>query len=402
MSNITQYAGTRERYVSSSANDDNDGSTISFAKKYLSSAVSAVNALSPPPALLTPAAIIAFGASSFAENLEVPDNVQVDLRFSNIFSAAGYAVTGGSNSQAEFQTIISNDGVSGGYYKTNGATRLKLTASALITNGDNSTAIDVGGATRDFFCSVGQIAMRGNNANGLVLNNTGAKSTRASIKDINMEGTGCKAISGGSYVPSVDIVEIGSISDTGGAGNYGLYAERGNAVVTAKEIDCETAILVKSGAHRDVAVAHVSGDIVVESGGELNITAIHHSSGVVSNSGIINGTINGIDYGSSVVDGVKFISFYDPKNIDKNFKTVGFFTMDTATETMNEAVGFYLQSATSASTVTFEIVDATSGDIYFTGTVTDGTSTGPIRVPLAASVALPASTSVDMVCQVKR
>lgn len=301
MSNILPGEGLRDVYVKDSGNDVNGGGNIVQSVKTLSKAVEIVGMINPPAGIFNPASIIDVGSSSYAEQLLIPDDVQVTIPACRITMDGSFdsGVLAGERSLLRIGQILT--GVQGGQvgYSTNGSTRVGLTCTAIICNGDNDIAYSVDGGSSDVFCETSQIITRGNNSTAISYTATGSQPRVMELNEINLEGSGSKGVLYNAGSPEVCTLKVAAITDLGGAGNVALQASRGKIACFVNEIQAETAIKVDAGAELDLFDARVDGDIVVDAGGTLNIFVLEHN-GTITNNGVINGQIGSEEFGSEI------------------------------------------------------------------------------------------------------
>ncbi len=301
MSNILPGEGLRDVYVKDSGNDVNGGGNIVQSVKTLSKAVDIVGMINPPAGIFNPASIIDVGSSSYTEQLVIPDDVQVTIPACRITMDGSFnsGVLAGERSLLRIGQILT--GIQGGQvgYSTNGSTRVGLTCTAIICNGDGDTGYSVDGGSSDVFCETSQIITRGENSTAISYTATGSQPRVMELNEINLEGGSSTGVLYNAGSPEVCTLKVGAITDLGGAGNVALQASGGKIACFVNEIQAETAIKVEAGAELDLFDARVDGDIVVDAGGTLNIFVLEHN-GTITNNGVINGQIGSEEFGTEI------------------------------------------------------------------------------------------------------
>ena len=107
----------------------------------------------------------------------------------------------------------------------------------------------------------------------------------------------------------------------------------------------------------------LTGDIV--NSGFLTIRVDEHVSGSIINSGIMNGEINGIRYGSWDNGSEQSREFTRPGSVLSSAETLGYLTIDTSTDTINSITSTYTQTNAASRQYDSQIVDADNATIYF-------------------------------------
>ena len=307
MSNYLPGDGVRDVYTKDSGNDDNTGQNINFAVKTLDRAASIAMALVPTPSITAPASIVDSGASLYTGPFFQPDSVQMATDFSAITLLPGNpsatTISAGSASQMTWLTVSTSSTAGDVAYSTAGKSRVSLDSRALICNGPGQIGYSADGISSDYFCQVGQVLARFDDTTCVSVFATGNQPRTLNFNELNMEGINSVGILYASTAVSPAAINASAITDTGGAGNIGIHAVSGHMSSFVNEINCETAILVESGATLDVFNAHI-GDckIIVLDGGTLNINALTFGGDPnvdIVSEGTINGNIGDYTYGNA-------------------------------------------------------------------------------------------------------
>lgn len=416
MSNYLPGEGIRDVNVKDSGNDDNNGSNVIFAVRTLDRASDLVSQLVPAPDLFNPASIIDPNASSYDAPFIIPDNVQLGLQFSRLTlpesQPAATALTAGSNSQASLLSIVTSITSGDIGYSTDSNTRLNLDAKAIVCNGEGQTGYSASGVSSEIFCDVGQILMRGDNSIAASYTADGDGSTSLAFNEINLEGINSTGVFYSSVSDSVSVINVASITDTGGAGNVAITVEDGHVACNVNEIDCETAIVVENGATLDVFNAHIGNcKIIVNTGGTLNINAITYGGDFdtdIVEDGVINGTIGGKSYGNAETSGTDTVSG-DDTLLNSNYKVVGRLSLNTEENKIVNIISYLSKGSgiTGSSGVRvmysnlLDNSDPKNGEIYFTGDITRGDS-GSFAIGLIETATpIPIQESIYLEVQAK-
>lgn len=429
MSNFLPGAGLRDVYVKDSGNDANDGSNIIFAKKTLAGAVHATTLLDPPPALFSPASIIDGGSSRYTENLDIPDNTQVALMSCAMQGTGGTLAKAGENAQLSVLTM--STGTSSGEiaYSSNGSARISLDARAIILNGLNQTGCSIDGATDQAFQNVGQILARFDDSTGISITSSGNQPRYFQYNEININGDSSYGITCDTISTGVAAFRVGAITyednpltASTGALSVGINIVNGSLAAYVAEIQMETAVNVSASGDLIIDNLLCSGDIVND--GSLNITSRRltgdiintgnmtirvdeHVSGSVINSGVLNGEISGVRYGTWV-DGDEISSSGIVKGGIKNTYKNDCLrrTIDTTTDVIDSILCSYFQKKADPNTVGFRVIDADTGVVYWEN---KATSFNTIKVQyiefdLAEDLfnALPSNQVVNLLVQAER
>ena len=127
--------------------------------------------------------------------------------------------------------------------------------------------------------------------------------------------------------------------------------------------------MVFNGGESSLTAHLVTGDITVGVGATLTVDVLKHIGSVVNN-GIINGNINGIDYGTYIDNTDYLATFTLPCFIASTFEMLGRIVFNGATDTIDAVSISYLQSVGSSRTVDFQLVDVDTATVYVTATNT--------------------------------
>ena len=432
MSNYKLPGGVRDVYWTDGGFNENDGSSIQFAKKTFSGtngAASAVSVIDPPPSLFVPASIVDMSGSRHVESFTIPDNVQVNASFSSIAGVgSGPVIQAGENAQASFLTISTDFAGNSGdiAYDSNGKSRISIDARAMLLNGPNQVGISINGATDQSFANVGQISCRFSGSTGLEITSTGNSPRYYQVNEINANGDNTKGINYDTTATGAATFRLGAITyeDNGsgsGSGNVAVNVEQGTIAGYCVEIDMETAANVgadgdlildvllsngnavndgtanfRSARHNGnitnngtgvYRVDYLNGDLNntdvclinsvamtgdINNSGTLNATIDTHI-GTINNTGGINGVINGIKYGFSADSNTRVQSFLRDGIISGSWETIGFLTIDTTNlVAITSIVGSYNQTTINERTMEFRVIDADTNDVYYEGTRTTG------------------------------
>ncbi len=462
MSNIPVDSALRDIYWTDGGNNDNSGVSLQFAKMTFDGgdgASFAVSQLDPPPSLFTPASIIDPTGSRHVENLVIPDNVQLGARYSSIAgSSAGVVVSAGENAQAEFLTISTSFDANSGdiAYSSNGKSRIGFDCRAILLNGPDQVGISLNGATDQAFATVGQVLCRFSGSTGVEITSTGNSPRYMQLNEINANGDNCTGINYNTAATGAATFRAGAITyeDNGsatGSGNIGINVEQGTLVGYCAEIIMETSVNVEADGDLITDVLLSQGDVInnglinyrsARHDGDVNNNAtgvyrIDYLNGNLSNDGLclinsvvmtgdiintgllqptidthfgsitniggINGRINGVEYGFWESETELTQTFLRDGTIPNTYETMGVLTIDTTNDTITSVVGSYTQTTANPRTVNFRLVNADTGDVYYTGTSATASISERHYVTLTATATpLPVSQQVNLLFQNQR
>lgn len=402
---------SREIFVDDDAPDENahidiGGKSPQYPVNTLNDAVTLVTDLDPPPTLFDGASIGGQTYSRYVENVIFPDDVQVNVSESTIQGE----VKAGANAQFKVQ-VITTDG-SGGQvaYSTNGSSRVGLTTDAIIANGVGDTCISIDGATDGVFIRNGQSLVRADNSTCISYTATGSNAEGinfgvADIGDAFANPNNCTAlyIDNGSDTTVFTGNAIKAVND----GNHiGVEIINGSAILDIPEIRMDindTAAVVRAGTTFTLNTPKVTGNIVVESGGLLEVDITAHQ-GFVLPLGTINGQIAGVEYGT-YIDGTDLqFSRTRPDNVRGNPQPLGYIQLNMDTDTLNSIEFSYTQTTGGSRQYDFTIRDANNlGAIYFAGSnVSSGAAIKTFNVDLVGDAVAPLPGSGEVLLYIQQ
>lgn len=418
MSTYRPGVGVRDVNVKDSGNDADDGSNVLFAKKTLSSAVEAANNLNPTPSLGVPASITDSGASAYECCLNVPDNVQVALNSSSIQGLGGDVVKAGANAQLSVLTISTSTQIGDTAYSSNGKSRIALDARAIILNGVEQIGCSINGTTDQAFQNVGQILARFDDSIAVDITSTGNEPRYLQYNEINISGDNSIGINCDAPATGAAAFRVGAITYENnpltlstGANSIGINVVKGLMAGYAAEVNMDTFVnvgidgdlildnllgagnIINDG-KLNITLRRLTGDII--NSGSLTIRVDEHVSGNIVNSGILNGEINGIRYGSWVDSDDQGRVFSRSGNVSTSSQVVGYLTLNTNTDTIESIIGSYFQSSSSSRQYNLEIVDADTLATYYSASNTKAAS-GPHSFDAKVGVGLPVASIVNLV-----
>ena len=130
-------------------------------------------------------------------------------------------------------------------------------------------------------------------------------------------------------------------------------------------------LLISGTSDTHVTSNTVAGDFTVEASA-LCTGQIDQVGGAITILGTFNGEIAGVKYGSWIEGSEMLATFTRPGNVSTSEQALGFLTIDTTTDTIDEITGSYIQNSAASRNYNLSIVDADDPLIvYFAKTNTD-------------------------------
>ena len=298
----------------SPAGDDNfPGTTNPQAVATLAQADTLANALNPTTA--DPVAIVSLARAVYAESISLNDNISINAVTINLNNdGASPVVSIGTNTRCFLDAIVNNAGPA---FEIPGevATTTTVNAISAATIGIDHNQLSGNNEVSSIFIIAGQRCVSNTSTSTL-------RGLKVNCDEILIGGNNGV----GLYQDSTSVmdVDVDYINGSGVSGAIGIDGQSGEIFVYAKEIECDAAVNVESGATVNLLVQKLgSSDINVEAGGILNIWCTDDNySGNITNNGTINGFISNTYYGNadtgtvdSVTGGTNIdVDNADPKN----------------------------------------------------------------------------------------
>ena len=155
-------------------------------------------------------------------------------------------------------------------------------------------------------------------------------------------------------------------------------------------------LLISGTSDTHVTSNTVAGDFTVEASA-LCTGQIDQVGGAITILGTFNGEIAGVKYGSWVDGDEILATFTRPGNVSTSEQELGFLTIDTTTDSIDEITGSYIQNSAASRNYNLSIVDADDPLIvYYEKTNTDTGSSIKFFDAKAAVTPLPVNQVVNL------
>lgn len=286
----------RTIYVSKAGNDQLDGSSVEKAKRTISSASTAILALTPPPDGTMPASMIISGSGIFTENATLPDFTNVDAINVINSTISGDLYELGSMSNCMFGLSVVNPAAgNSSVFKLENKFLTFLECTEADARGASSIGVEISGTSTQNIINIKKLRAIGNEAIGVYYNAVGGQPDIFNIDLLTMEENNTE---GFWFNPSSStasaILNCGSILHTVDTPtSTGIRVMDGTVKADVGEIDCTTAANVADGTLY-LNARTVTGSIIVAAGAHL-FCDINNFTGTVVNNGTITGRI-GLDF----------------------------------------------------------------------------------------------------------
>jgi len=303
MSRHDQDPEIRGFYFASSGRDIFDGATRQRPKRTPQAAIDATANLSPVPSLLNQAQVSAAQGGSFSEGFVLPGFVSFDA-MNAIFSAnQAVSITLG---EAQICRVsgVRNSNNNSTCFLINGQSLAGVQTLFCAVVGDDSIGFEIKGTSEGVFVTCDRLTVDGDRSIGL-------KITGDFVDPVDIDGD--VILLDGDDAVFVDfnptnaldtcVIDISSVFSAGatvtsrGTSSSTAYIVRsGHLTIQGSMLISDIAIEVKSGAEADLRQETAVGNIIVDSGGILNVDILNHEAGTVTVNGVINGQIGNTFY----------------------------------------------------------------------------------------------------------
>lgn len=391
----------RTVFISVGGDDDNRGDSLMLSKLTHVKAIETLEALTPPPSLANVAVGIGISAGRFNEQIDIPEGVQYLVGIMQFESDQPYTVSLSDASQIQALAVLSN-GVDTSAILIDGKASVGVAAATISSGtGSESKCIEIKNGSEEFSMKVARLIVNG----GYGIHNTAINLGGPSLFNISEIKLAADGAVGAlfDHLGGRTTFSCSSIFPTSGAVNTsGIVIEAGDVVLAASDITADTAVLVKSGGTLTLLNDKIVGDIIVEVGGVLRVLCLSHT-GTVTNAGEIDGKIGSVRFGADIVNDLVTINFSKAGSFDTEWQDIGFFSIETTTDTIQTMAANWVQSSSQNRTAEFRVVDTlTPTTVYFANSLTVagvGSKFLDVKVPITP---LPTDQMVSMTVQAQR
>lgn len=277
-------------YFSQSGSSKFDGATFERPKATMQQAIDAAAALSPIPNPTAIAVISSAQGGTFPAGFTLVDSVQFNGQDVSILASEAVIITLASSLNCQLTSIV-NTFSGGTCFKVDTEFNVGIDVS-FIGVFATGIAVEVTGVCDDIFLVLSQIFLGASGAVALDITSTTTTPIDIDINNISMVANDTTFL---NYNPvsatDACVMNVSEINKNGTTGGEGFMVMSGHLTVRAGLVDVDTVLHVESGAEMDFDAQTVSGDIIVDAGGILNVLVVHHESGTITNNGTINGII---------------------------------------------------------------------------------------------------------------
>lgn len=307
-----------KQFFYSDAAEDNtsDGRTFELPKKEPQAALDSAAAQSP--SIGNKSQVKEGQGGEYAGAILLKDSVDFDGTQTILTSSAAVTVTAASD--VSFKTQAVDNTGSGIALKIDGETGFHATIDDMTITGDGGTALEVTGSCDDIFVKTTHVMLNDNNTVGVRMEATSPSPIDLNYDSIQLNGNGATAIEWNqANLTDVGTVKISTIGQAGTSGKavHLLSTNLGNLTLNSQIINAD--ILIEGGGF--VSNAHVINmPVLVGSGAIATFTSIGVQFGsltieagatvfiecgncpgslTIDPAAIVNGTIDGVPYGTS-------------------------------------------------------------------------------------------------------
>lgn len=288
-----------------SGGDEQSGGSFELPKRLVQETIDEAAALIPAPSLFNPAVVSAAQGGSFNEGFSLPGFINFDATNAQFITSQSVSITLGDGQ------ICSIFGVRNGSNNStcflyDGTTLAGSTALFCVVLGNDSIGYEIKGATVGAFSTCDRLTLAGARSIGLKITGTFTDPVDIDGDEVLLNGADSVYI---DYNPDDPLdectVDISTVFTLGATvqtkafnGTTAYIVRSGHLSVQGVVLIADTAVHVLDGAEMDLAQETVVGDIIVDSGGILNVFILDHEVGTITNNGEINGIINGVPFGT--------------------------------------------------------------------------------------------------------
>jgi len=290
-------------YFAESGDDAFSGESFELPKRTVQEAINAAAALSPD--LLNPALVSAAQGGSFNEGFALPGFVNFDAPNAQFITSQSVSITLGSGQICRIFGVR-NGSNNSTCFLYDGKSLAGTRALFCVVSGDDSIGYEIKGTSEGVFSNCDRLTVGGDRSIGIKITGTFVDPIDVDGDVVLLNGEDSVYI---DYNPTDDldacVVDMSTVFSSGAtvfssgsATTTGYIVRSGHLTIQGAILVVETAIEVKSGAEADLRQETVIGNIIVDSGGVLNVDILDHKFGTITNNGTINGIINGVPFGT--------------------------------------------------------------------------------------------------------
>lgn len=285
MTNAFPRGRSRNIYVSSGGDDDNNGFTDTYAKRTLAAAVTA--AVAETPTIESPVSILEFGSTPYTGTFSFDDYIRVNMPLSRITGAVTKLP---STSQFNLLSVFTNGTGGETAFKAGGATTVGIDVKGILAVGLGDTGVHIDNGSGDIFGNFGLVRCFQDDSIGFLYDSTGVPED-IFIRKVQLDGSNSKGFVMDVTSPEALSFRCGKIEGHFGTGNIGIHAIKGEAACFVNELDLEgnTAIIHEADAHFNIISAAIEGDVIMN-GGQLNLQTQDQIGNLDMNGGDLNYT----------------------------------------------------------------------------------------------------------------
>lgn len=307
-----------KQFIYSSATEDNslDGRSFELPKQDPQTALDGAAAQSP--SVGNKSQVKEGQGGEYVGAILLKDSVDFDGPQTVLTSSAAVTVTAASD--VSFKTQAVDNTADGVALKIDGETGFHATIDDMTMPSDGGTALEITGSCDDIFVGTTHVMLSGNNTVGVTVTATSPSPIDLNYDSIQLDGDNATAIEwnqpNATDVGSIDVTTIGQ-AGTGGKSIHLLSTNLGNLTCSCQIINAEILVesggltldahvinmpvTIKSGARVTFKSTGVQfGSLTIEAGAIVFIECGNcPGSLTLDPAAIINGTINGVPYGTS-------------------------------------------------------------------------------------------------------
>lgn len=292
-------------YFASSGTDDEDGQTLERPKKTAQAAIDATGDLIPVPDLTNQAQVFAAQGGAFSEGFILPGFVNFDATNAIFDANQAVSITMGNGQNCRINGLRNSQNNST-CFLIDGKSLVGTISLFCLVAGDDSIGYEIKGTNTGIFSTCDRLTILGARSIGVKITGTFTDPIDKDFDVVLLEGDDAVYV---DYNPdnaidacAINVSSVFSVGATvtsrGTSSSTAYIARSGHLTIKGLVLIADTAIEVKPGARVDLRQETVIGNIIVDSGGVLNVDILQHIDGTITNNGTINGIINGVPFGN--------------------------------------------------------------------------------------------------------
>jgi len=295
----------RGTYFASGGSEDNDGRTSQRPFLIPQSAIDATGDLVPVPDLFNQAQVSVAQGGGFSVGFVLPGFVNFDAMNSIFAANQPVSITLGEAQICNIAGVRNGDDNST-CVLIDGQRLAGIRSLFCVFTGAASIGFEIKGTSEGVFVTCDRLTVAGVRGIGVKITGDFLDPVDVDADVIVLSGTDAVFVDFNPInVLDTCVVNVSSVFSAGatvssrGISTSTAYIVRsGHLTIKGSMLIANVAIEVKSGGTSDLRQETAVGNIVVDSGGVLNVDILNHEAGTITNNGTINGLISGVPFGT--------------------------------------------------------------------------------------------------------